>query len=110
MARAPALGLRVDARGYVTPRSVAPPIALAPGSPAGELEAELAAAATLGREALQWAGAQLHDIFDHGWYEAAGEINDILGWPTTPPTGAASASSIYARARHVHSARKLSGV
>jgi uncharacterized protein YukE len=42
MTRAQALGLGVDATGYVTPRSVAPPIPLAPGSPEGELEAELA--------------------------------------------------------------------
>jgi len=110
MTRAQALGLGVDARGYVTPRSVAPPIPLAPGSPDGELEAELAAAATLGREALQWAGAQLHEIFDQGWYEAAGKINDILGWPTTPPTVVTGVTSIYAGARYLQSARNLSGL
>lgn len=110
MTNARALGLGVDARGYVTPRSVAPPIPLAPGSPEGELEAELATAATLGREALQWAGAQLHDIFDKGWYEAAGKINDILGWPTTPPTVVTTVTSINAGARYFQSARNLSGL
>jgi hypothetical protein len=108
--RAQALGLGVDAQGYVTPRSVAPPIPLALGSPEGELEAELATAATLGREALQWASAQLHDIFDKGWYEAAGKINDILGWPTVPPTVVLSATTIYAGAKYWQSARNLPGI
>jgi hypothetical protein len=110
MTRAQALGFGVDARGHVTPRSVAPPIPLAPGSPEGELEAELAAAATLGREALEWASAQLHDIFDKGWYEAAGKINDILGWPTTPPTIVTSATTIKAGVTYFQSARNLSGL
>jgi uncharacterized protein YukE len=110
MTRAQALGLGVDARGYVTPRSVAPPIPLAPGSAEGELEAELATAATLGREALQWASAQLHDIFDKGWYEAIPKINDRLGWPTTPPTVITTATSINAGARYLQSARNLPGI
>jgi uncharacterized protein YukE len=108
--RAQALGLGVDAQGYVTPRSVAPPIPLALGSPEGELEAELATAATLGREALQWASAQLHDIFDKGWHEAAGKLNDILGWPTTPPTVVTTVTSINAGVRYFQSARNLSGL
>lgn len=110
MTRAQALGLGVDARGYVTPRSVAPPFPLAPGSAEGELEAELATAATLGREALQWASAQLHDIFDNGWYHAAGRINDILGWPTFPPTIVSSATTIYAGAKYWQSVRNLPGI
>ena len=110
MTRAQALGLGVDARGYVTPRSVAPPIPLAPGSPEGELEAELAAAATLGREALQWTSTQLLDIFNKGWYEAIPKINDILGWPTTPPTIVTSATTIRAGVTYLQSVRNLPGV
>jgi uncharacterized protein YukE len=110
MTRAQALGFGVDAGGHVTPRSVAPPIPLAPGSPEGELEADLAAAATLGREALQWASAQLRDIFDKGWYEAIPKINDILGWPTTPPTIVTSATTIKAGVTYLQSARNLPGV
>jgi uncharacterized protein YukE len=104
------LGLGVDARGYVAPRAVASPAPLPAGTPGQQLEEQLATAARLGQQALEWASEQLHDIFDKGWYEAAGKINDILGWPTTPPTVVTSVTSINAGARYFQSARNLSGL
>jgi uncharacterized protein YukE len=104
------LGLGVDARGYVAPRAVASPAPLPAGTPEQQLEEQVATAARLGQQALQWASEQLHAIFDKGWYEAIPKINDILGWPTTPPTVLSSGMAINAGARYWQSARNLTGL
>ena len=108
--RAQTLGLGVDALGYVTPRSVAAPTPLPLGSPEQQVEAELAKARQLGQQALDWASEQVRAIFDNGWHEAAGKLNDILGWPTTPPTVITTATAINAGGRYFQSARNLSGL
>jgi uncharacterized protein YukE len=110
VATAQALGLGVDARGYVAPRTVASPAPLPVGTPEQQVEAQLASAVRLGQQALQWAGEQLHAIFDQGWYEAVGKINDILGWPTTPPTVLTSAMTAYSGAKLMQSTRQLPGL
>jgi len=107
---AQALGLGVDAGGYVAPRPVASPAPLPVGTPEQQVEAQLASAHMLGQQALQWAGEQLHAIFDQGWYEAIPKVNDILGWPTTPPTVLSSGMAINAGARYWQSARNLTGI
>jgi hypothetical protein len=110
VAAAKGLGLGVDSRGYLAPRAVASPTPLPSGTPEQQLEEQLASAARLGQQALQWASEQLHAIFDQGWYEAVPKLNDILGWPTTPPTILSSAMTINAGAKYWQSARNLPGL
>jgi uncharacterized protein YukE len=107
---AQALGLGIDARGFVFPRAVASPTPLAAGTPEQQVEAQIVSAARQGQQALQWAGDQLHAIFDKGWYEAFGKINDILGWPTTPPTILTSAMTTYSGVKLLQSTRQLPGL
>jgi uncharacterized protein YukE len=107
---AQALGLSVDARGYVAPRSVASPAPLPVGTPEQQVEAELASAARLGQQALHWAGEQLHAIFDKGWIETFGKLNDILGWPTTPITLLQTGTTVSAGVKLIQSSRQLPGL
>lgn len=110
VARAQTLGLGVDARGYVTPRSVAAPAPLAPGSPEQQVEADLATAARLGKQALDWTGAQLHAIFDDGWYKAIDRINNILGWVQLAPTVVQTGTATYAGVKLLQSTRDLPAI
>jgi uncharacterized protein YukE len=108
--RAQTLGLGVDARGYVTPRPVAAPTPLASGSPDQQVEADLATAARLGKQTLDWTSEQLHAIFDDGYYKAIDKINNILGWAQLPATILQTGTAVYAGAKLLQSERNLAGI
>jgi uncharacterized protein YukE len=108
--RAQTLGLGVDARGWVTPRSVPAPYPLPAGSPEQQVEAQLASAAEQGEQALQLAGDQLDAIFDMAWYDAMDRLNNFLGWPTTAQSLISLPTQIKSGASYLQSARNLPGL
>lgn len=106
-AMAAGMGLAVDANGYVTPRSVPPPAAPAPGSPEEQIESQLGNAARIGQQALEWARERLVWIFHDGWYESLDRLNTTLGWPTVPLTVATSVPTVRAGVQYLQSARNF---
>ena len=104
---AAALGLAVDSRGYVSPRSVVAPAPLPPDLPEANVEQLLADAAKLGEQALQWASDTFHEIFDQGLGPAAIKLNDRAALPMNALTAIQSPFVIKAGLRYLQSTRNF---
>lgn len=98
-------GLSVDANGFVVPRSVPPPAALASGTPEAQVEDQLATAARDGEQALESARTSFLALLDVDWVGTIDKINNWFGDLNNPLALATTPSAVYAGARYVQSAR-----